>query len=615
MFLITRFVTCCEKVDPMFPFLVMGTILMSFARSALADDVQEIGEIANLLERQQGRCGVDAVYAVCRLRGSNVTYDEVESVTPFSKERGTTVQEFCRSLRSFGIRMVADHTNLDDLNRCSFPLVLLLQDADEVGHYLVVTNITDGIFTVVEARGDKPNEMDLAMIVEQWRGIAIVGTAEWPVFAFWGSMAMAAGVLVSLFCLNAKVRNKDELRCFGIGVGLVTLMGVGVFLLIGMKPFLTSMGQSEQPDRSRATPAYLLESDLPIEFHTFPLFRNGEMDVSRLRSACASVIPYWRYRRFSDLIHALRVFGHDADFSSWEISGSAGEDVELLKGARLFQYVTEPMQYQYDSGSTQPPYCFGFGELAERQGDSPYLPAHRDDILAVFAEMRLPLDTRIVYGSRIHCVRDLLQTSIAKFHPHQELEFTAIAYSMYLPGAGGWCNRFGQEFDFNEIVSGLLRRAEKETACLGTHVPYALACVLQADSQIPVLRPDSRSAARAFLVELSAAIEQNQAISGAFRPAIADWETLKGVEQLHQALLFTGHTLEWMALVEPSLRASESSLRRAWYWGLSAIEAQDPTRFPTGFMYAPNSHLVRALCLLADIEAAIVLGVEGSREN
>jgi hypothetical protein len=68
----------------------------------------------------------------------------------------------------------------------------------------------------------------------------------------------------------------------------------------------------------------------------------------------------------------------------------------------------------------------------------------------------------------------VVRDSLANFDINQEMEFTAAAYSRWLPPTKAWVDRHGERHTFDDIVDALLRQPANRTACSGTHTPYAL---------------------------------------------------------------------------------------------------------------------------------------------
>src|SRR5207302_3298465 len=107
---------------------------------------------------------------------------------------------------------------------------------------------------------------------------------------------------------------------------------------------------------------------------------------------------------------------------------------------------------------------------AEGTARDPSMELHRDQTLAAFAELGLPLSFTLQGDGGTGTLRDVLDDSLANFHLGQkELAWTALAYALYLPPVKSWINRYGERFGFDQLVSEMLDRPLDAESCGGTH--------------------------------------------------------------------------------------------------------------------------------------------------
>jgi hypothetical protein len=100
---------------------------------------------------------------------------------------------------------------------------------------------------------------------------------------------------------------------------------------------------------------------------------------------------------------------------------------------------------------------------------------HRDQVLATFAALDLPLNTPISVGSNKLSINDLLSECVANFYLKQkEPAWTAIALTKYLPPQDKWVNRFGEATSFSQLVRHLFVVDLNTQSCGGTHILEAL---------------------------------------------------------------------------------------------------------------------------------------------
>src|SRR5262249_33366061 len=154
----------------------------------------------------------------------------------------------------------------------------------------------------------------------------------------------------------------------------------------------------------------------------------------------------------------------------------------------------------------------------------------------------------------------------------QELEWTAVAFGLYLPPAMAWTNRFGQTTDFDALARELMGRPLARASCAGTHTLYALAMLFRSDALVPVLSPNVRADLRELLTRVAAEVASGQREDGSFDPHwhqrvdhlawYARYRAMRvspdlgnglpeidlegnSVESVMQKVLVTGHQVEW----------------------------------------------------------------------
>src|SRR5262249_24044707 len=133
----------------------------------------------------------------------------------------------------------------------------------------------------------------------------------------------------------------------------------------------------------------------------------------------------------------------------------------------------------------------------------------------------VPLSHPLRFTDGTLSLREVLRDSIANYHPHQkELEWTALAYGLYLPPAREWTNRFGERESFDGLVEQLLARDLHKSSCCGTHVMYTLTILARVDQQTPILGPEVRDRLWQKLCHAVRVALEAQAADGSWSP---DW--------------------------------------------------------------------------------------------
>lgn len=217
-------------------------------------------------------------------------------------------------------------------------------------------------------------------------------------------------------------------------------------------------------------------------------------------------------------------------------------------------------------------------------GDSRGSEAHRDQVLATFGVLGIPLTQRIMIKGAAHELKEALADSISAFHSAQnELSWTAIAYLSYVLPRTDWKNRFGDIYSFDDIAIALLQADLRVSSCGGTHVLQALARLLavsREDEDEGVLNAQVAHSIESRLRGFVDAAECSQLPDGSWG---ADWQVSvfghlsnELIETRHAAsvkVLMTGHMVEWFNMLPCSLQPTELTTTRVREWLRSWAES------------------------------------------
>jgi hypothetical protein len=166
-----------------------------------------------------------------------------------------------------------------------------------------------------------------------------------------------------------------------------------------------------------------------------------------------------------------------------------------------------------------------------------------------------------------------------------------------------WKNRWGEEISLDEIVGRLVERKLGSGACLGAHVPMALAIVSSLNQQARprLISPQTEERVHARLKEISGLLTRTQGADGSWG---LDWHD-PGARQagLPQSYLrgdngkmvATGHHLEWMTQCPPELRPRDEVLAMAATYLARTLPGLTPEIEADFHVFAPATHAVRAL--------------------
>lgn len=233
----------------------------------------------------------------------------------------------------------------------------------------------------------------------------------------------------------------------------------------------------------------------------------------------------------------------------------------------------------------------------------PEREAHVGQLLATFAECGLPLTTPVTTESRSdHTIADVLNDTLATFTLDEpQIEWVAVALAMYLPPVNSWENKFGNKFNFDQLLETLLARRfdDPNLSCQGTHLLYSLAVLMQADAQRKVLSVNSRERLAAYLTDQAAFLTERQLSSGRWSNAwysteathVPIVEPIDGFDRL--GVTIVGHHLEWLLLLPEEIAPPDRVLVLASEWLTGQIRiATNEQLFDA---YCPFTHAVYSL--------------------
>lgn len=335
--------------------------------------------------------------------------------------------------------------------------------------------------------------------------------------------------------------------------------------------------------------------------HVVASFRDDPRVVAdeQLAAVLHRVRPLQTGNRTNVLLHALRLWGD-----------SVPGDATSFSGAELRDYFTDDAVFRQIAGEDTLP-------LFQQDGDSVRVrlwegstidvdssAAHRNDVLATFAEIGLPLETPLQLRSGEATVADLLATALGDFHAQEfEYEWTAIAYGRYAYPLQSWTNRFGDRQTPHDLARELLEQPWEQGVCGGTHRLEAAVVLLRVDEQRNLLPPDVRRMLLNRLTDVAAMLHASQHAEGWWARTWPTGTTPSAAgSPLSDRLLATGHHLEWLALAPAEIELPREQIVRAGQWLAAALQEVDDDSLAE--LYGPYSHAARALCLWRGAEAA-----------
>lgn len=294
-------------------------------------------------------------------------------------------------------------------------------------------------------------------------------------------------------------------------------------------------------------------------------------------------------------LHILRLHGVNATLPHATFDSSHSLLRILTEDGAGRQYLGAPVPRQTRHGVA----LVGNAESAaafERTSES-----HRDQILAAFGELGIPLSQPLTIGEETFTLADVLSDSIANFHlGQQELQWTALAYAVYLSPTREWTNKFGDTTTFDMLVARLIESPLWESSCAGTHLVSTLTTIYRVDTEnTPILAPPTRETLRERLEQFAKCACETQKTDGSwdlewYRGALRDSKRILPTDStLADRLLVTGHLAEWLLYLPEDFGVPDHVIKNAALWLLPVLTAQSVRQ--TAESICPSTH---AACVL-----------------
>lgn len=317
---------------------------------------------------------------------------------------------------------------------------------------------------------------------------------------------------------------------------------------------------------------------------------HGSIDIAVTR-VLLKLRPSFRNRQVSvnEMVHALRLTG----------IGSERSCSQCLSGSEMLRLLTTNVEFWNRWPDAEGPLILsGPSGLAVRTGNGGTRIAHKDQMLAALAEVGAPLSLKIQHSRGRGDLNDVLEYSLEAFNlNHRELEWSAVAFALYLPPQDSWRGVRGEVVTFDDVAERLMRFPPTFGACMGQHRLYALVVLLRVDEQVRILAPDTRGSILELLSGTSGVLASTQNPKGFWQ---ANWvedssATEEEVDALEGRLRVTTHVLEWWALAPARVLPEPEVVERAVKWVVSVVEDLDEAQVHEH--YTTLSHAGRALKL------------------
>lgn len=328
-----------------------------------------------------------------------------------------------------------------------------------------------------------------------------------------------------------------------------------------------------------------------------------QIPAVELEACCNRIRPPEEPQSVSYYLHVLRLHGLDAQFEHPQLR-SSGDILNVLTndaaGRSLFG---ASVLVRTRNGVA----FMGAGDDLMSQLRSE--ESHRDQCLAAFAELGIPLSYTLHVDGERFTLSEALNDSVANFHFGQdEIQWTALAYAFYLPPQREWVNKLGERATFDDLVEDLLQLPLSKSSCAGTHVVHTLTVICRVDREhYPILSKEVHDRLHERVARFAAAVVTTQEQDGSWPidwhrtldppPGDSDWTP--GLTDPDTRLLVTGHLAEWLLYLPEEFGVPDDCLERAGHWLFSKLKELDEDE--AAARVCPYTH---AACVLRTLDAS-----------
>lgn len=302
-------------------------------------------------------------------------------------------------------------------------------------------------------------------------------------------------------------------------------------------------------------------------------------------------------------LHVAIVYGIEATLPTQEGGQSSERIIDILSDDRVGTkyFAAAPLYIRSRHGL----HCRV--ALPRNQLIQPARQSHHGQLLREFARAGVPLTHSLYVGGVEYSLMALLDDHVANFFAGEsEIEWTAIALSLYLPPASEWHNKFGDRFTFDDIADELLSaKSTVDRACQGIHLFEALAVLLQVDVRYGILSPATRNSVERRLAMTVETLVESQQRDGSWLPTShvlvrgprAESAQPFGVVPAHRAVQVTGHHLEWLCLLPPEYQPPPRTINAAAAFLKESVLAAEELAIAEH--YCPYAHAASVLLRLS----------------
>ncbi|WP_145344058.1 hypothetical protein [Rosistilla ulvae] len=229
------------------------------------------------------------------------------------------------------------------------------------------------------------------------------------------------------------------------------------------------------------------------------------------------------------------------------------------------------------------------GRIYVRQG--PGLQGHQAQLLAMLAQVNVEATYPITTGRSRFTIEDLIRAEMADCRRGQELTFSLIGLSHYLPTDTHWRASDGSVWNFETLLAEELAQPIVGAACGGTHRLMGLSYALRQRRMEGLPIEGQWLRADAFIKDFVNYAWSLQNSDGSFS---TNWfEGPQDNRELDRKVQTTGHILEWLIFTADQDELQDPRFVRGVQFLTNAFSRYRTHEWQPG----PKGHVLRALSL------------------
>jgi hypothetical protein len=358
-------------------------------------------------------------------------------------------------------------------------------------------------------------------------------------------------------------------------------------------PQLDTTPESQSVSPLDASRAENLRIDRETPLRVKPLYDDPQMVTdAELEGVLAQLVPRFPRSKLRPnfVEHALRIWGANVRF----------DDPEICSGEELRDFLTDNGRFLASWGPDVKPLIVDApAGLSIRYGDEEGASVHHDHWLASLTEAGIARRQTLFSPAGAKAAESVLRQALTDFRiDEREVEWSAMAFGLWLPPQKAWRTSDGRIVTFDLLAKRLVRGDMQFGVCSGTHRLYSAVLLLRLDDEFQILSPHVRAAVVAHLELVRDLLMAAQFDDGhwASNWSLGAESKEKPIEDpLHKQVIATGHHLEWLALAPIELHPPREQIRKAARWAIDTTLSHTQEEVQTHYTF--YSHIAGALAL------------------